>query len=98
MTPPVEFHNLAELELNEAAAFYESEVAGLGLAFLDEVERSINQIRAHPEAAPRILQVVRRRILRRFPYSILFSFVGGKIRILAIASQKRRPLYWRNRK
>ncbi|MEA4883585.1 MAG: addiction module protein [Clostridia bacterium] len=33
-------------------------------------------------------------LLRRFPYSIMYSLLPNTIRILAIANQKRRPLYW----
>jgi plasmid stabilization system protein ParE len=83
MTFRVEFHILAERELNEAAGFFESEVAGLGLAFLGEVEHAIASIQEHPEACPRIMQMVRRKLLRRFPYSIHYSVAGGKIRILS---------------
>ncbi len=91
------FHELAEVELDEAAQYYESEVASLGLTFLAEVERSIAQIRDHPEAAPIIHGVVRRRLLRRFPYSILYTIGDDAIQILAIANQKRRPFYWHRR-
>lgn len=98
MTLCVEFHKLAEQELNEAAGYYESEVAGLGLAFLAEIERSISLIAENPEACPRILHVVRRKLLRRFPYSIHYSINGDGIRILAIANQKRRPLHWFGRR
>ena len=37
------FHELADVELNEAAQYYESEVVSLGLVFLAEVERSMVQ-------------------------------------------------------
>jgi len=57
----IAFHELAETELNEAAQYYENEVAGLGRAFLSEVERSIEQIRENPEFCPIILKVVRRK-------------------------------------
>ncbi len=98
MIESISFHELAESELNEAAEYYESQVSGLGIAFLTEVERATNLIRQNPESSPRILKVIRRKILRRFPYSILYSIVGNSIRILAIANQKRRPFYWRGRK
>lgn len=64
----ISFHEMAEMELNEAARYYESEVEGLGKAFLNEVEHAIEQIKEHAEAAPVILQVVRRKLIRRFPY------------------------------
>ena len=73
MISSVSFHELAEVELNEASHYYESEVAGLGVAFLAEVERAIKQMRDHPEAVPFILKFVRRKLLRRFPYSVMYS-------------------------
>ena len=92
------FNELAESELNDVARYYESQIIGLGIAFLNEVEHSIKTIQQNPEAFPVILKVVRRKILRRFPYSIMYSFESTSIRILAVANQKRRPFYWRNRK
>jgi toxin ParE1/3/4 len=97
MITSVSIHEVADIELNEAARYYESKVDGLGFAFLDEVERVVNLIRYNPESAPRIYKVVRRKILRGFPYSVMYSIVDDSIRILAIANQKRRPFYWRDR-
>ncbi|HUE85393.1 MAG TPA: hypothetical protein VMO26_04880 [Vicinamibacterales bacterium] len=41
---PVSFHDLAKLELNEAAEYYDRERAGLGQAFITEVERCTEEI------------------------------------------------------
>ncbi|MBI2430123.1 MAG: type II toxin-antitoxin system RelE/ParE family toxin [Ignavibacteriales bacterium] len=98
MIDNVSFHAAAEAEFHEAADYYELRVQGLGVAFLAEVERSTTFIQQNPETFPRILKVVRRKTLRRFPYSILYTFVDNTIRILAIANHKRRPFYWRSRK
>jgi hypothetical protein len=98
MIEAVSFHELAESELNEAAAYYESQVKGLGTAFLAQVERSTKLIQQNPESFPRILKDVRRKILLRFPYSMMYSIVGDTIHILAIANQKRRPFYWQARR
>ena len=97
MIASVSIHEIAELELNEAAQYYESKVKGLGFTFLVEVERAIEQIKNNPESSSRILKAVRRKLLRGFPYSIMYSNVEDTIRILAIAHQKRRPFYWRAR-
>ena len=91
-------HEDADRELQEAAQYYESKVAGLGFAFLDEFERIVTLLRFSPESAPRIYKVVRRKIMRGFPYSIMYSYTGNSLRILAIANQKRRPFYWRSRR
>ncbi len=98
MNYSLSFHELAEFELNDIAAYYENQVSGLGFSFLDEVERSLHLIQQNPKLFPQIFHVVRRKTLRRFPYSIMYTLSETSIRILAIASQKRRPLYWKNRK
>lgn len=90
----ISIHRLAEIELNEAAEYYESEQAGLGARFLREVERCLQLIVEHPEAAPVVLGHARRRVVRRFPYEILYTFKHDEVRVLAIMNLKRRPLYW----
>lgn len=94
----LDFHRLADQELNDAAQYYERESMGLGLAFLTEVERSVEMILQHPEAAPAVLGNVRRTLLRRFPYGVLYSIKPNGIRILAIMNLKRRPAYWVGRR
>jgi toxin ParE1/3/4 len=69
----VSFHRFAEDELNEAAAYYEGEHPGLGAKFLAEVDRVIDSIVKHPRAGQIILDPVRRRLLPRFPYGILYT-------------------------
>ena len=97
MTRRIYFHEVAEQEFNEAASYYNAQSQGLASSFLDEVEHGIDQIREYPEAAPLVNRLVRRKLVRRFPYSIMYSVQPDGIRILAIANQKRRPFYWRGR-
>jgi len=40
------------------------------------------------------LPEARRRVLRRFPYSIVFLLEPAEIVIVAVAHHKRRPGYW----
>jgi plasmid stabilization system protein ParE len=88
------FHELADRELNEAAQYYELETPGLGSAFVNEVERCLRSVSQHPEAGPVVHGPVRRRLLRRFPYALLYSIKVDGIRILAVMNLKRRPTYW----
>jgi hypothetical protein len=97
MSKRVSFHELAEIELNDAAIFFENEKEGLGLRFLAAMQAAVTHIQEHPQASPVIIKDVRRKVLRRFPYSIIFSIKPDRIRILAVASQRRRPFYWRGR-
>ncbi len=98
MNRGIAFHSLAEEELNDALAFYYAERPALGHAFLKEVSRGLDQILTFPEAAPLVNRVVRRKLLWRFPYGIIYSVTPEMIWILAVAHQKRRPFYWRDRR
>jgi toxin ParE1/3/4 len=90
----VSYHRLARRELNEAAQYYESESPGLGAAFLDEVERCSQAIANFPESGPLITETIRRQLLLRFPYALLYSIQSDRVRVLAVMNLKRRPMYW----
>jgi toxin ParE1/3/4 len=98
MTPTLSIHEIAETEINEAADFYDLESPGLGGVFLDEIQRAFQIIIDFPDAAPLIRGCVRKRIVAKFPYSLVYSTRGNEIRLLAVAHHKRRPFYWRGRR
>ena len=87
-------HDLAKVELNEAAQYYEAESPGLGAAFLAEAERSVASLLEYPESGPIVSGSVRRQLLRRFPYGLLYRVRGEQLRILAVMNLRRRPAYW----
>ena len=88
---------LAREELNEAAAFYEASVPGLGETFLDDVERAIETIRERPGMGASAGRGFRKSFIRRFPFTIVYAQRDEEIVIVAIAHQRRRPGYWRGR-
>ncbi|MEH1911764.1 type II toxin-antitoxin system RelE/ParE family toxin [Nostoc sp.] len=89
------FHPLAEQELVDVASYYEEQNQGLGLDYLTEVEGAINLLIRYPAAGVVVRGFVRRLILPKFPYSLLYRVVDDNlIRILAIAHHKRKPVYW----
>lgn len=94
----VTFNELAELELNEAIQYYEHQQAGLGAAFLAEVQRCTAAIVEYPDAGRIVLGSVRRRLCNRFPYGLLYTRTADEIRILAVMNLKRRPNYWVDRR
>jgi toxin ParE1/3/4 len=98
MTFSIWVHPEAEAEINEAATFLDFESTGLGRVFLDDVGHAIEVVLSHPGSASIIKGRVRRTLLRKFPYSIIYSVVGDQIRVLAVSHQRRRPIYWRHRK
>ncbi len=97
MTLPVVFHELAELELDEASRFSSQTRRGLGEAFVSEVRDVVHALAASPLAGTDVGSGLRCPLLRRFPYRAIYRAQNDHIRVLAIAYQKRRPLYWRAR-
>jgi plasmid stabilization system protein ParE len=93
----VRYHPEAEAELKEASTYLDSESPGLGDFFLDDVQDSLDLILFSPEISPVIQANVRQNILRKFPYSLIYTIVSFEIRILAVAHQRRRPFYWKER-
>ena len=98
MSPSLRLHEDAELELNDATDYYDRESDGLGDAFIDEVEAGFDRIRAYPKASAEVALGVRKLVLARFPYSLVYEVRDDDIRILAVAHQRKRPYYWRGRK
>ena len=89
-------------ELVEATLWYRARRPGLESEFLAEVGRVLPLIQRSPASFPRLLDVptdlvIRRTLLPRFPYAVVFIDLRTELRVLAVAHTKRRPGYWLNR-
>jgi plasmid stabilization system protein ParE len=87
----------AEEEMLEAAEYYESQRRGLGRPFLAEVQRTVDRIVENPRLDQTVRQGIRRRLLRRFPFGILYQVDPEAIVIIAVMHLRRRPGYWSDR-
>lgn len=94
---PVVFLPQAEQEMLEAARYYESQAAGLGADYLLELERAIAAIAESPKTWPIIEGELRRRLVRRFPFGILYYIDPNEIVVVAVSHLRRKPSYWRGR-
>ena len=97
MTAPFSFHPAARRELIETVRFYQSERPGVGAEFAKEVRDSIDQIVTHPLSGSPGPGQTRNKILPHFPYTVVYLFEGAEIKIIAVAHQRRKPGYWRDR-
>ena len=91
---PVKYHEAAEEELLHEIGYLELRATGLGRRFLAEVERAERAISQFPESAEEIRPGIRKRILRQFRYSLIYSMEKDGLLILAVAHHSRRPGYW----
>lgn len=94
---PVSLLAPAQRELDEAIAYYEAQVAGLGDAFLLEILRVFDLISRYPDAWHPLGAHVRRCRLSRFPYGVVYAREPAGIVVLAVMHLHRKPEYWRER-
>ncbi|MBH0204723.1 MAG: type II toxin-antitoxin system RelE/ParE family toxin [Nitrospira sp.] len=93
----LEFHPEAELELIEAAVYYETQVPELGERFESEIRRATDLLLDQPGIGLPANPNLRKIILTRFPFTLYYSVTADVLRIEAVAHQHRRPGYWRMR-
>jgi plasmid stabilization system protein ParE len=91
------FLSPAEDELTAAALFYDAASPGLGSDFLDDIQTAIDRLCEYPQAGKQITSSLRRMLLHRFPFSIIYSEDSDVILVIAVAHHGRRPGYWRTR-
>lgn len=87
----------AEQEMLEAALYYQSKASGLGVVFLSEIQRAVKSIAESPNTWPILKGDLRRRLVRRFPYGILYKVEPEEIVVIAVAHLQRKPDYWKER-
>jgi len=99
---PVRLSSAAARELTEAAEWYEARQPGLGGRLLDQVEAGLAAIRERPASFPVLLDSppdleIRRMLLPRFPYALIFIELPDHFRVVAVAHTSRRSGYWLDR-
>ena len=91
------FHPEAEDELIQAIEYYEKIEPGLGYDFAIEVYSAIQRAVAFPKAWAVLEDEIRRSLVRRFPYGILYSEEPEGLFIIAVMNLHREPAYWKDR-
>lgn len=94
----INFLEEAEIELDNAVEYYESEAPGLGNQFLQEVLNSLNRIANFPEAWHPLSENTRRCQTARFPYGLIYSIMENEIIIISVSNLHRKPNHWKDRR
>ena len=93
----VRFSKFAVLELNDAVDYYNQEYPGLGDRFKIEVKKAAERISEYPTSWSVEKEDIRKYLMHKFPYKLLYSIEEDHLFIIAIAHQHRRPDYWVDR-
>ncbi len=95
---PVIFAPAARAEMIDAQDWYENEATGLGRRFRAPVDAVIQRVSANPRQFPVVYKGVRRALLRRFPYALMFVVDAGEtLTVIACFYGSRDPEDWQKR-
>jgi plasmid stabilization system protein ParE len=87
----------AQEEFDEAVDWYEEQRVGLGDEFIDSVDDALDLILENPRLYEVVHDPVRRAVVRRFPYSVIYEIQAEQILIVAVFHDRRDPAVWRSR-
>ena len=93
----VRFLSPAAQELEDAFQWYEEQMPGLGDEFLAAIDEAVHRIIAWPQANPTLKHTLRRCLIRRFPYGLIYGMETQTVMIVAVAHLHRKPFYWTRR-
>lgn len=97
MTAKLVVRREAEVDIEEAAFWYEAERQGLGDRFASELSVLFARITESPHQFPLVEEGARRGLLHRFPYSVYFLLEDETATVLAVIHQRRHPDIWKRR-
>jgi hypothetical protein len=93
----VRFLTLAQQEIDEAVIWFNEQVDGQGIVFLDELDRVVRFVNSYPLASAEIEPGVRKHLFVRFPYSLIYGVADCTVVVVAVAHFRRAPRYWVDR-
>jgi len=93
----VAFHPDAEDELRAAYVWYHDHNPLVAVSFRSEAEHAIEVVAEQPSRWPVFFGSIRRYVFPRFPFTLIYRGDSKQVQIIAVAHQKRRPQYWKQR-
>ena len=94
----VSFHPGARQEVLDATRSYRDQSPGLGKAFVAEVRDALSRIGEFLESGSPDDTGVRRLLLRRFPFALMYRRIGiDTIQVSAVMHHRRQPSHWTER-
>lgn len=91
------FHVEAEREVDAAFEWYREQSRAAAAGFLNAMHALQGRIGANPRAFPLTRQGLRKAVMARYPYVLLFREKSRGVEVLVVAHAKREPGYWAGR-
>jgi plasmid stabilization system protein ParE len=78
----IRFLTLAQREVDDAVIWYEQQAEGLSRDFLDQLDRAVRLVKSHPKIPTLIQADIRRFLVARFPYSLIYGIDDDSIVVI----------------
>lgn len=94
---PVRLRPAALQELTEAWSWYEAKREGLGDEFRACLDAGIAEIGRSPFGCRQVRGEARRKVVRRFPYVLIYLAETEHVEVIAVFHTSRDPAVWHDR-
>lgn len=94
----IRFRPQARQEVLDAADWHRQRLPGLDREFLLAVDAAVMAAASRPLALPAVEDTLRRVLVKRFPYTVIFDVLADELVVLAVFHRRRQPVSWRLRK
>lgn len=84
-------------EIGEAYEWYEEQIPGLGIEFLEALDAQFKVIAQSPQLYVEIQRGVRRALLSHFPYGVFYASKSDILSVLGVIHTSRSPRRWPHR-
>lgn len=93
----IRFLTLAQQEVDDAVFWYGNQAEDISHEFLDELDRAVRLVKSYPLAFTEVEPEIRRCLLARFPYALIYGLEQEAIVVIALAHLHGQPGYWADR-
>ena len=87
----------AEAELLEQVSYYSAIRPELGSKLARAVDTAVRLAATHPDHGSLRSKNTRRRLVKGFPFGVVYAVVDDGVLIVAVAHLRKKPEYWANR-
>ena len=87
----------AEADLLNQIIYYSNAREGLGIKFQVAVAAAVKKAAASPDSGAPSPKGTRRRLVKGFPFSVMYRASDIELLVVAVAHHRRQPEYWSSR-
>jgi plasmid stabilization system protein ParE len=77
-----------DADTQDAFNWLEDQSQGRGVTFLAQLDHELSLLKAHPRLGRYFAAPYRRKIVRKFPYGIIYAIEGNRLILIRVASNR----------